>query len=72
MAKVTYYVRCNDITPTRCTVLEVYSRESAAQADSEDDDEQGVFEADTDEFTIGERAYHHDGACWPSAQGERA
>lgn len=71
MENTTYYVRVSDITPNRCTVLEVYARESSAQADSESDDDQGVFAATTTQFTPGERAYHRDGHCWPASEGAR-
>jgi quinol monooxygenase YgiN len=66
----TYYVRVNDISPTRCTVIEVYTSESAAQADADSDSDQSVFEATTSAFVEGDRAYHRNGACWPSTDGE--
>ena len=68
--QATYYVTANDITPSRCTVTGCYTRESAAQAAVESDDNSGVFEAYED-MAEGARVWHRDGAAWSSEENAK-
>lgn len=59
-----YFARCNDITPSRCTLLEIHPTRTSAEAEADQDAEQGIFELDSVAYSPGERLYHLDGRAW--------
>lgn len=59
-----YYVTVTDIGPTRCTVLDCYSRESEAEeALTLEGDEARYMPAEAP-LEPGTRAYHDGERCW--------